>query len=72
MAYEMHYTGFGYPSMMEIEKEAKVRGFTHSFWASEIGYTAYYNGDTVVVYDSLDGMPDDLKKDAIKYGKAII
>ena len=69
--FELHYTGIGYPSMKEIEADAKKRGFTHSYWASEYGYNAYYNGDTVVVYDNTDGMTEQMKADAEKYGKVI-
>lgn len=70
-SYELHYTGPGYPSKREIERDAKKRGFTHSYWASEYGYKAFYNGDTVVVYDSIDDLPKDMKLDAKKYGKLI-
>lgn len=69
--YEMHYTGIGYPSMREIEVEAKRKGFTHSFWASEYGYEGIYNGDTVVVYNSTEDMSEGMKHDAEKYGKLI-
>lgn len=71
--YEMHYTGFGYPSREEIEREAKEKGFTHSYWASEMvyGYEGFYNGDTVVVYNSTDDMPEPMKRDAEKFGKMI-
>ena len=69
--YEMHYTGCGYPTMKEIEIKAKENGFTHSYWASEYGYKAMYNGDTVVVYDSLEGMSESIRQDAVKYGKVI-
>ena len=71
MAYELHYTGYGYPSMEEIEDEAMTRGLTHSYWASEIGFSGLYNGDTVVVYDNTDGMYEGMKEDAEKYGKPI-
>lgn len=67
----MHYTGPGYPSKREIERDAKKRGFTYSYWASEYGYNGFYNGDTVVVYDSIDDLPKDMKLDAKKYGKLI-
>lgn len=69
--YEMHYTGIGYPSMRDIEKEAKKNGFTHSFWAGEYGYNGFYNGDTVVVYTSTDDMSEGMRLDAEKYGKLI-
>lgn len=71
MAYELHYTGQGYPSMEEIENEAEKRGLTHSYWASENGYSGIYNGDTVVVYDSTEGMDPGRRKDAEKFGKSI-
>ena len=71
MAYEMHYTGIGYPSMRDIELEAKKKGFTHSYWASEYGYKAMYNGDTVVVYNSTDDMDESMKADAEKWGRPI-
>ena len=71
--FEKHYTGFGYPSEREIGVEALKRGFTHYYWATEcsIFYKGLYNGDTVVVYDSTDGMPPGEKHDAEKYGKPI-
>lgn len=72
MAFELHYTGDGYPSMEQIENEAEKRGFTHSFWASENGYSGLYNGDTVVVYDTTDGMDAGRRKDAEKFGKSIV
>lgn len=71
MAYELHYTGAGYPSRTEIEKEAVKKGFTHSYWASEYGYAGSYNGDTVVVYNTTEGMNSGYKADAEKYGKPI-
>ena len=69
MSYEKHYTGVGYPTKREIEQSAVKRGFTHSFWASE--YMGAYNGDTVVVYDTTDGMDEQMKQDAERYGKMI-
>ena len=71
MAYEIHYTGFGYPSKAVIDAEAKKRGFTHSYWASEYGYHDFYNGDTVVVYNSTDEMSEAMKRDAEEYGERI-
>ena len=71
MAFQLHYTGIGYPSMREIETAAKARGFTHSYWASEYGYNEFYNGDTVVVYNNTDGMTEAMKADADKWGKPI-
>lgn len=70
-SYEMHYVGPGYPSRDEIEREAVKNGFTHSYWATEYGYNAFYNGDTIVVYNSTEDMPEDMKKDAEEYGKPI-
>ena len=72
MSYELHYTGQGYPSMEEIENEAEKRGLTHSYWASENGYSGIYNGDTVVVYDTTEGMDPGRKADAEKFGKSIV
>lgn len=72
MAYKVHYTGVGYPSMAEIEAKAKKEGFTRSYWASEYGYAGFYNGDCVVVYNSTAGMNDGMKQDAKKYGKPIV
>lgn len=71
MPYELHYTGVGYPSKEEIEKEAVKKGFTHSYWASEYGYSGFYNGDTVVVYNSIEDLDPRYQKDARKYGKPI-
>lgn len=69
--YKMYYTGVGYPSKSQIEEEAKNLGFTHSYWASEFGYNGFYNGDTVVVYNSTKDMPESMRKDANKYGREI-
>lgn len=69
--WKMEYTGFGYPSKAEIDAKAKLEGYTHSYWASEYGYNAMYNGDTVVVYNNYDDMPADVRKDAEKHGKPI-
>ena len=69
--YELHYTGIGYPSMKEIGQKAKKKGFTHMYWASEIGFSALYNGDTVVVYNSLEDMSEPMRQDAIRFGKPI-
>lgn len=69
--FEMHYTGAGYPDMREIELDAKQRGFTHSYWASELGYAGLYNGDTVVVYTAAEDLPEGYRQDALKYGRPI-
>ena len=69
--YELHYTGYGYPTMAEINAEAKKRGFTHSFWASEIGYKGLYNGDTVVVYTNTEDMSEGMRQDAEMFGRPI-
>ena len=69
--YRMYYTGLGYPSRAQIEKEAKKLGFTHSYWAGEFGYSGFYNGDTIVVYNSTIDMPESMRKDADKYGDVI-
>ena len=71
--YEFHYTNFGYPSTQEIEKQALKFGFTHSFWATDasILYKNFYNGDTIVVYDNLDGMSEALREDALRHGEEI-
>ena len=52
----MHYVGLGYPSRDEIEREAVKSGFTHSYWATEYGYNSFYNGDTIIVYNSTEDM----------------
>lgn len=69
--YEKHYTGCGYPSMKEIEKDAVKRGFIYSYWASEYGFKDLYNGDTVVVYDDIDSLPELMREDAKRHGKEI-
>ena len=71
--YKMKYTGFGYPTPKTICEEASRAGYTHYYWATESPqYEAMYNGDTVVVYDSLEGMPAPMRMDAEKYGEQII
>ena len=70
--YKMYYTGVGYPSRAQIEKEAKTLGFTHSYFASEFGYSGFYNGDTIVVYNLTNDMSESMRKDANKYGRVII
>lgn len=42
-----------------------------SVWASECGYHNMYNGDTVVVYNSIEDMPKLMQLDAMEYGKEI-
>lgn len=69
--YELYYTGAGYPTKVQIDAQAKALGFEYSYWASEYGYSAMYNGDTVVVYNSPDDLPPLMRKDAIKYGKPV-
>lgn len=71
MSYELHYTGYGYPSMEQIEEDAESRGLIYSYWASEYGYAGFYNGDTVVVYDNTDGMDEGMLEDADNFGQAI-
>ena len=69
--YELYYTGAGYPTKAQIDAEAKAQGYTLSYWAGEYGYSAMYNGDTVVVYNSPDDLPPLMRKDALKHGKPI-
>ena len=70
-SWDSFYTGLGYPTVDEIITEAKANGFTHYYWASEIGYHGFYNGDTVVVYNRVEDLPESYQKDAIRYGKEI-
>lgn len=67
------YTGLGYPSRKEIEAEALKKGYTHSFYASDElrGFSGVYNGATIVVYDSTEGMSEGEKQDAENYGTPI-
>lgn len=67
-----YYTGIGYPGVSEITAEAKANGFTHYYWASEYGYHGFYNGDTVVVYNRVEDLPECYQPDALQYGKPII
>lgn len=69
--FELQYTGPGYPSMAEIEAAGKIKGAKYSYWASECGYSASYNGDTVVLYDCIENVPNNYVEDAVKYGKLI-
>ena len=69
--YALHYTGAGYPTKVQIDAEAKAQGYTHSYWASEYGYHAMYNGDTVVVYTDPDELPPTMRQDALECGKPI-
>lgn len=69
--WEYHYVGAGYPSKTEIDADAKARGFTHSYWASEYGYNGFYNGDTVITYCNIEDLPEEYRVDAAKYGKPI-
>ena len=74
MAFDLHYTGVGYPTRTEIEEQARKEGFTHSFWASDdmCGFHGMYNGDTIVVYNSTEGMSEGMKHDAEEYGQPIL
>lgn len=38
----------------------------HLYWASEIGYHSAYNGDTYVLFDDIEKLPEDMKQDAIE------
>ena len=72
--FEMHYTGGNcYPKFNEITAEAKKRGCKYAYWASDdvYGYTALYNGDTVIVYDDIESVPESYQEDARKYGELI-
>ena len=69
--YELYYTGAGYPTKAQIDAQAKALGFEYSYWASEYGYHAMYNGDTVVVYTDRNELPPRMRLDAIWYGKPI-
>ena len=68
-AYQMGL--YRWRTLDEILADAKKRGFTHGFWASEYGYSGCYNGDTVVVYTSTDGMSEGMRKDAERFGRPI-
>ena len=69
--FEMHYTGGHYPTMKDINADGKSRGAKYSYWASEWGYSGFYNGDTVVLYDDLNNVPEEFKADAMKYGQML-
>ena len=42
----------------------------HIFWGTEGGgYKGFYNGDTYVLFDDVEKLPEDVKQDALKYCK---
>ena len=36
----------------------------HLYWGTETGFNAFYNGDTYVLFDDIEKLPEDMKKDA--------
>lgn len=36
----------------------------HIYWGTETGFNAFYNGDTYVLFDDIEKLPEDMKKDA--------
>jgi len=83
--YYLFYTGpsgYDYNSCENIAKFAKEKFSSmkdmpdeeimhkHIYWATDsFGYKGMYNGDTYVLFDDADKLPDDLKADAYKYCK---
>ena len=55
----------------EIRAEALARGAKYYYWASEYGYNAMYNGDTLVFYTDINALPAAMQVDAKKHGKTL-
>ena len=37
---------------------------SHIYWGSEHGFHGFYNGDTFILFDDIEKLPEDMKKDA--------
>lgn len=37
---------------------------SHMYWGSEYGFHSFYNGDTFILFDDIEKLPEDMKKDA--------
>lgn len=63
--YYMFYAGAGYPSHDEVIQFGKKVGMSHIYFGSEgAAYHGIYNGDTNVLYEKLDDLPEAMRKDA--------
>ncbi len=66
--YKMFYTGPGYPEVTEavIKDYGMAVGMRHHYWATESScYDGMYNGDTYVLYDDINNLPESMQKDAM-------
>lgn len=36
----------------------------HMYWGSEYGFHSFYNGDTFILFDNIEKLPENMKKDA--------
>lgn len=52
-----HLEGLKNLSLEEIKDK-------HIYWGTETGFNAFYNGDTYVLFDDIEKLPEDMKKDA--------
>ena len=66
--YKMFYTGPGYPEVTEsvIKDYGLAVGMKHHYWATESScYAGMYNGDTYVLYDDINNLPESFQQDAM-------
>lgn len=64
--YYMFYVGAGYDRTRDdiLEYGSEV-GMSHTYFGSDsAGYNGFYNGDTVVLYENLEDLPELMQKDA--------
>lgn len=64
--YHMFYTGPGYNTTRDdVLAYGEKVGMNKVYWASDSSnYTAFYNGDTFVLYGDKENLPEDMRKDA--------
>lgn len=69
----MFYSGPQYPTPDQVKSWGREHGMNNFYWATDesAGYKGMYNGDTNVVFNDPDKMPETYKQDALTYCKDI-
>ena len=58
----LEYARLVYPNLAPLsDKEIEEK---YMYWGSECGFHAMYNGDTWVVFDNINNLPQDMRLDA--------
>ena len=58
----LEYARLVYPNLAPLsDKEIEEK---YMYWGSEYGFHAMYNGDTWVVFDNINNLPQDMRLDA--------